>query len=164
MISLDSPRWEELDREIPESLRLLESFPEHNDYTDEPWFTLWSKLAHQGDVDSASFAAVPHIVRILEGDPSKADWQFFGFPAWVEVCRQRKSVPIPADLEADYFDSLNRLRSLAAGALSESRDETFVRGALSAIAAANGQVELANAIQELSREVLSDFPDWLQNR
>jgi hypothetical protein len=27
---------------------------------DEPWFSPWSALAHQGDVYSASFAAVPH--------------------------------------------------------------------------------------------------------
>ena len=170
MIPLESPRWAELKTaygsagDIPALLRSLEFFPEHKDNRDGPWFSLWSALAHQGDVYSASFAAVPHIVRILESDPRKADFQFFAFPASVEICRQRKSVLIPADLEADYFDSLKRLPSIAATALADSRDETFIRAALSAIAAATGQVEMAEVILDLSPDVLPKFREWIENR
>ena len=170
MLSLDSPRWDELNHaygsagDIPALLRQLDSFPTYSGYRDEPWFSLWSALAHQGDVYSASFAAVPHVVRVLASDPIKADFNFFAFPAWVEICRQRKSVAIPSDLEADYFESLSRLPSLAAVALSESRDETLVRCALGAIAAASGHVELADAIQELEPTVLSEFREWLETR
>jgi hypothetical protein len=69
-LPLDSPRWSELDHAygkaagIPALLRHLESFPPSSP-DDEPWFSLWSALAHQGDVYPASFAAVPHVVRAL---------------------------------------------------------------------------------------------------
>jgi hypothetical protein len=46
MILLDSPRWDELNHaygsagDIPALLGVLESFPENNDYRDEPWLFL----------------------------------------------------------------------------------------------------------------------------
>src|SRR5690349_8746997 len=104
MISLDSPRWSELSHaygnasDIPNLLRRLEDVPS-SEGEKEPWFSIWSSLAHQGDVYPASFAAVPHVVRILSQDPSKADFSFFHFPAWVEICRQKKVVTIPEELE-----------------------------------------------------------------
>jgi len=170
MLALDSPRWDELNHaygsagDIPALLSQLDSFPKSNGYRDEPWFSLWSALAHQGDVYSASYAAVPHVVRVLATDPTKADFNFFGFPAWVEICRQRRSAAIPPDLEADYFESLSKLPSLAAVALPVSRDETLVRSALCAIAVAIGCVELGDAIQELNPTVLSEFKEWLETR
>ena len=73
VLALDAPRWAELRTaygaagDIPEMLRDLESVPNSKDYRDEPWFSIWSALAHQGDVYSASFAAVPHVVRTRVG-------------------------------------------------------------------------------------------------
>lgn len=67
MLNLDSPKWSELDHaygkasDIPDLLRQLETIPNPDDNS-EPWLSLWSSLAHQGDIYSASFAAVPHIV------------------------------------------------------------------------------------------------------
>jgi hypothetical protein len=51
---------------------------------------------------SASFAAVPHVVRALSNAPTKADSSFFNFPAWVEICRQKTTTPIPEDLRQAY--------------------------------------------------------------
>ena len=54
-LPLDSPRWPELNHaygkasDIPALLRQLDSFPPSGP-DDEPWFSLWSALAHQGDV------------------------------------------------------------------------------------------------------------------
>jgi hypothetical protein len=59
----------------------------------EPWFSLWSSLAHQGDVYSASFAAVPHVVHALSTAPERADASFFQFPTWVEIYRQKTRTP-----------------------------------------------------------------------
>jgi hypothetical protein len=121
-------------------------------------------LAHQGDVYSASFAAVPWIVHFLSTDPLKSCWDYFGFPAWVEVCRVKTSVPIPPDLEADYFAALKRLPSLVEPALRIERDEVFLRSILSAIAASKGQHLLAEAILELDPEVAGEFMEWAENR
>src|SRR5215475_8916129 len=100
MLSLDDPRWSELQHaygvasDIPALLGQLADLPcSHGNA--EPWFSLWSALAHQGDVYSASFAAVPHVIAALAIDPSKADAGYFHFPAWVECCRARKQVSIP---------------------------------------------------------------------
>src|SRR4051812_18724264 len=123
MLSLASPRWSQLKHaygsaaDIPPLLRALESLPA-SDGEKEPWFTLWSALAHQGDVYPASFAAVPHVVRALSTDPERADSTFFHFPAWVEVCRHRKNVAIPQDLSDAYFKALAQLPALVAAAAS----------------------------------------------
>jgi hypothetical protein len=62
----------------------------------DPWEAIWSALAHQGDVYSASFAAVPHVVAALEQDPAQAGSSYFQFPAWVEICRVKNDLePLP---------------------------------------------------------------------
>src|SRR5215213_10250912 len=165
MLSLESPKWSELVHaygeasDIPNLLHQLEAMPPSNDKT-EPWFSIWSSLAHQGDVYSASFAAVPHVVRILAQAPDKADFSYFQFPAWVEICRQKKSVLVPKDLESDYFSALQRLPSLVAAAANREWNEAFLSSALSAIAAAKGYGTIAEAIQELNSIAADQFLEW----
>ncbi|HEX3912895.1 MAG TPA: hypothetical protein VHW71_05265 [Steroidobacteraceae bacterium] len=72
MLPLDSPQWAELSHaygaagDIPQLLKQLTNFRRAT-VDKEPWFSLWSALAHQGDVYSASFAAVPHVVAAIGG-------------------------------------------------------------------------------------------------
>ena len=119
MLSLDSSRWSELEHaygkasDMPELLRQLTTLPAAEG-EEEPWFSLWSALAHQGDVYSASFAAVPHVIAALASSPASADSTYFQFPAWVEICRARKEVAVPQDLAPAYFGALSRLPSLVA--------------------------------------------------
>jgi hypothetical protein len=97
MLELDDPRWGELRHaygfasDTPGLLRRLES-GSTSAGRDEPWFTLWSSLAHQVDVYPASFAAVPHVIRVLASAPTTSDVSFLHFPSWVEICRQRNHV------------------------------------------------------------------------
>ena len=169
MLSLDSPKWSELVHaygaatNIPELLRELEQMPPYEG-ENEPWYSMWSALAHQGDVYSASFAAVPHVVRILAQAPDKADFSYFQFPAWVEICRQKKSVAIPDELQADYFAALRQLPELAARAADREWDEALLICALSAIAVAKGYVKIAEATQELSSSGAEEFLQWLFSR
>jgi hypothetical protein len=166
MIALDSPRWSELEHaygaagNIPPLLRQLEGFPDQTRYDEEPWFTLWSALCHQGDVYSASFAAVPHVVRVLANDPLRAQFCFFQLPAQVEICRRRKEVAIPADLQEAYFVALSQLPSLAGAASAREWDSDFLCCALSAIAAAKGFPSIAETAQELTPEIASKFMEW----
>jgi len=162
MISLESPKWSELVHaygaasDTPGLLRQLETMPPFDGET-EPWFSIWSSLAHQGDVYSASFAAVPHVVRILAQAPGKADFSYFQFPAWVEICRQKKAVPIPKELESDYFSALMRLPSLVAMAADREWDDVLLSSMLSAIAASKGFGSVAEAVQELNSSVAEEF-------
>lgn len=54
-LPLDSARWATLEHaygkasDLPAMLRQLDALPEAIG-NEEPWFSLWSALAHQGDV------------------------------------------------------------------------------------------------------------------
>jgi hypothetical protein len=165
MLTLDDPRWSELGHayglasDTPDLLRQLEAFPKAEG-RDEPWFSLWSSLAHQGDVYPASFAAVPHVIRILAKAPETIDYVYFQFPAWIEICRQQKKVPIPDDLKVPYFSALGQLPSLVAAAATREWDEELLGCALSAIAAAKGYGTVAEAVMELSPAIADDFLKW----
>jgi hypothetical protein len=121
MLSLDSPEWASLEHaygsasDIPDLLRQLATLPS-SEGNAEPWFSIWSALAHQGDVYTASFAAVPHVVRFLATGPAAASFVYFQFPAWVEICRQRHGLTVPDDLSSDYFTALKMLGSLVCAA------------------------------------------------
>lgn len=169
MLSLDSPKWSELNHaygaasDIPNLLRQLKTDPS-SDRDKEPWFSLWSALAHQGDVYSASFAAVPHVVQALKQTPNEVDFTYFQFPAWVEVCRQKNAVEIPNELKEPYFQALSELPSLVVAAANREWDSNFLCCALSAIAAAKGFGSVAEAVQELNPEVAEEFMEWFFNR
>ena len=164
-LPLSSARWKELRHaygaagDIPALLEQLQDLPE--DAPDaEPWFTLWSSLAHQGDVYDASFAAVPHIVAVACSDPANAPASYFHFPAWVEICRAKNGLPVPPDLAESYMAALAKLPELIAAASHKPWDEEFLPVALAALAVAKGQPEIAEAALELSRDTARRFLDW----
>jgi hypothetical protein len=166
LLALDSHRWSELQHaygaasDIPDLLRGLDSLPDSVNEA-EPWFSLWSALAHQGDVYSASFAAVPYVIKALATAPTKASATYFQFPAWVEICRSRTNAAVPDDLLPAYSEALDRLPELVAAAAARDWDSDFLACALSAIAAAKHFPTVAEAAQELTPAVAKDFIDWL---
>lgn len=166
MLSLDSPRWSELTQAygsatgIPALLRQLESSPGGQHYTSEPWHSLWSALCHQGTVYSASFAAVPHIVRAAASNPLQAGVDFFQLPACIEIARHRNRANVPADVAESYFESIAELPGLVGAAAARDWDADFLLCALSAIAAAKGFPDVAEAALELNPEVASQFLEW----
>lgn len=168
-LSLNSPRWGELTHaygqasDIPALLQELVTVPP-SDNDREPWFSLWSALAHQNDVYSASFAAVPHVIRVLATSPSTADFSYFQFPAVVEAWRQQKSVAIPEDLQANYFAALAALPLLVAQAADREWDGDFLACALSALAAAKGFGKVAEAVLEMTPNVADEFMEWFHSR
>lgn len=155
MLSLQSGRWSELEHaygkaaDIPALLAQLQTLPKSEGEA-EPWFSLWSALAHQGDIYSASFAAVPHVVAALAAAPNEADESYLQFPAWVEICRAKQRVEIPEDLKTAYFESLARLPGLIAQAAARQWEPGYLACALSAIAAVKGQHAIAEAVLEMS--------------
>jgi hypothetical protein len=169
LLALESNRWSELHHaygaasDIPALLSQLNALPESSG-TAEPWFSLWSALAHQGDVFDASFAAVPHVVCALAANPAQADSVYFQFPAWVEICRKKQGIEVPCELAVSYFDALARLPALVAAASTREWDADFLQFALSAIAAAKGHPLVAEAVQELSPEVAGEFMEWFVER
>jgi hypothetical protein len=166
MLSLHSARWLQLQHaygraaNIPQLLERLRELPQ-SDGEAEPWFSLWSALAHQGNVYSASFAAVPHVVAALAIDPARADASFFQFPAWVEICRVKNGVQIPEDLKASYLEALASLPRLVAQAAASAWEPGFAACALAAVAVAKGQHAVAEAVLEMSSpEIAREFIEW----
>ena len=165
MLELGSPRWRELHHaygpadDIPALLAQLSDLPKSENES-EPWFSIWSALAHQGDVYPASFAAVPHVVSALENDPVNADQAYLQFPTWVEICRANNSTPVPDDLIGAYQQALAKLPSIVAARSVRPWDDSETQVALAAIAAAKGNVAVAEAALELTPETAQKFMSW----
>lgn len=165
MLSLDSPRWSTLTHaygdasDIPNLLRQLEHLPS-SEGDKEPWFSIWSSLAHQGDVYTASFAAVPHVVAFLASSPARADFSFFQFPAWVEICRRKQDISIPGDLAPAYWAALAELPALVAKAAESDWDESKLSCALAALAVAKGFPSVGEAVLEINSEIAEQFLQW----
>lgn len=166
MLPLDSPLWNQLTHaygsaaDVPPWLEQLKQLPSSAGNA-EPWFSIWSALAHQGDVFVSSYAAVPHVVEALAIAPEKADSSYIHFPAWVEICRAKGGPPIPAELESSYFAALRRLPSLVAAAASRNLEPEFVGCCMAALAAAQGQPAMAEAALELNPELAEQYLEWL---
>lgn len=89
MPALDDPGWQQLHGGYrrpydvsPVLVRLAAG--------EDTWPELWENLHHQGDVGEASYAAVPHLVRIVK-DSGRRDWNLYGLVALIEIERHRKS-------------------------------------------------------------------------
>jgi hypothetical protein len=170
VLSLDDPRWSHLTHaygsavDIPPLLRQLSNFPSSQNCKDEPWYSLWSSLCHQGDVYSASFAAVPHIIMAAAADPKRVSYSYLLLPASIEIARVKGAVPIPEYLDTPYFQSLAIVPGIVAGASGEKWDEDFCSSALAAIAAAKGHSSMAEIIRELDCDAIPAVLKWLQSR
>jgi len=67
-------------------------------------------------------------------------------------------------LSEAYYAALNRLPNLVAKAAVREWDAGFLQCALLAIAAVKGEPEVAEAAQELSPDVASEFLVWFYER
>lgn len=170
MLSLENPKWNELSHaygnasDIPALLRQLASFPAETSSNDEPWFTLWSSLCHQGDVYSASFAAIPHVIAALASNPQAASFNYFMLPASVEVARVQTGFTVPPDLELAYFESLKQLPTLVAAVARPGWEEPLSTSALAAIAAATGKHKIAELLLFLEPDLIPEVIEWVQSR
>jgi hypothetical protein len=106
---------------------------------DEAWDELWDNLHHQGDVGTASYAAVPELVQIAN-EENPTDWRPFALVATIEECRLNGSnPPLPSAIEAAYFSAWTSLAQRASALYLESKDELLDRALLSVLAFAKGQ-------------------------
>jgi hypothetical protein len=163
MLPLDDPRWSELKGgyKVPydpsDALRRLES-------GEDVWNELWQELHHQGDVGEASYATVPHLVRIAKSLPHR-DWNFYGLISTIEVERHRKSnPPLPSWLAQAYVEAMRDLLELAFSDLRSVEDRVTIRSLLGAIALAKGDLKLGALISHSDdseiNEVLEQYDAW----
>jgi hypothetical protein len=160
MLPLDDPRWKDLRHaygdaaDIPGVLRTLASStgPKAN-YQDEPWSSLWSSLCHQGDVYSASYVAVPHIVQIASEARGPIDFSFFQFPAEIEVARKTGRGPdIPQAFADDYHRAIARLMGIISLHQNEPWDRSMLLSVSAAQAVVKGHIDVAEALLNLDAD------------
>ncbi|MDJ0973509.1 MAG: barstar family protein [Planctomycetota bacterium] len=152
MLPLDDPRWQELQGAYrapydprPALLRLAT-----DDRTEAAWKELWDALHHQGNVDVASYAAVPHIVRILAAR-NVPDWHPYALVSVIELERHRPSNPaLPDWLQEGYEAAWLRLMGLALYELEGVDDPLVSRCILGALAVAKGLHARARLFLDMS--------------
>ncbi len=165
MLSLDDARWSALSdaygasSNVPKLLADAEKLPEDRD---EPYFSLWSALCHQGDVYSASYAAFPHLVRIVESNTDEFRWTLLLLAHAIEVARSAgRGPPVPDDLIGSYENALARIPAIASRLLSKDMGEEELRVILAACASAKGFPRVGEAIAELTPDVTKRLlEDW----
>ena len=169
MLELTEQVWEKYDHaygvasDIPQLLKDLSDYPRNENNKCEPYFSLWSCLCHQGDVYQASYAAVPHIVDLLQVGPADAALDFYLLPVCVEIARQKGRGPlIKSELETDYRNSFGTLLNCVPRASSSAAGYGSVLSAT--VAVCNGQHELAEVDLELDEDVIKEFWSWFNER
>ncbi|MBE7557336.1 MAG: hypothetical protein HS126_40380 [Anaerolineales bacterium] len=160
MLPLDSPKWSELHHvygqasDIPSLLRQLKTAPPPEKYNSPPWGALWSSLYHQRDVDTASYAAVPHIVSIAVTKPIRERIHHISLVGTIEINRHLdKAPPIPDFLREAYFDALKQIPKLVLECLELDWEDYEYKALFSALVAVRGKVAFGEAISELDDAV-----------
>jgi hypothetical protein len=97
MLNFNDQRWEHLTGgfKIPFDPRPCLRQIESTQNTDDARKELWEELHHQGDVGSASYAAVPELVRFHRMGGA-ADWNLYAIVAiidWLELNRRIQKCP-----------------------------------------------------------------------
>ena len=140
MLSLDDRRWENFSGgyRVPFDPRPFLLKLEAQKETGAAWHELWEGLHHQGDVGEASYAAIPHLVRIYRQNGVRS-WDTYAIVAVIELARDNGNNPaVPDWLAEDYFRSVRALAEVGATEILVEKDPEFVRAALSVLAVAAG--------------------------
>ncbi len=167
MLPLNDKRWMELRHaygkanDTPDYIKQLHDDPSpRRDYKDEPWFSLWSSLCHQGDVYEASYAALPHIVDVACNSSGSIDLGFFLLPASIEIARKNQHGPkVPEYLSEAYHSAIERLNECVAMHRNESWDQYMLIAAFSAQAVSKGHHRVAEAILNLDDSLIDRLID-----
>jgi hypothetical protein len=140
MLRLDDDRWNDLTggyRTKCDPRPLLAKLEAGQDIA-AAWRELWDELHHQGDVGEASYASVPHLVRIHRNHGS-ADWNIYAIVAVIELARKGGNNPeVPKWVEEDYFRAIQELAEIGTTEVMSTEDADTIRAILSVIAIARG--------------------------
>jgi hypothetical protein len=138
--------------DIPVLLERARNAPAPETYRDEPWFSLWSSLCHQGDVYTASYAAVPELIEIAvaRAAETRVAWACLRLAGTIELERalpEGAAPPaIPPDLAREYAAALHRGAELASRQLAGTSDRELQRGFAISYAAFRGDVAEARRL------------------
>jgi hypothetical protein len=158
MLDLTSPRWTTLRHaygpaaDIPDLLDHLRRLPGEEswhwqDWEAEPLASLAAALVHQSDVYPASYAALPHLVAIVQNLPPQNRIVCLNLICCVAMGAQEEGAcRIPPDMEQAYFQALEIATDLILDCLRlDWRDDDY-KVLLSALVAVRGHGKLAQSL------------------
>lgn len=157
MLSLDDERWKDLSGgyRIPFDPRPLLLKLESNAHTQDVWDELWADLHHQGDVGEASYAAIPHLVRIYSNHGA-LDWNTYAMVGIIELARDQGTNPdVPNWLKEDYFKAIEELARIGCREIVAAQDLDDIRAILGILALAKGARTHARFLLHYSEEELT---------
>ena len=142
MLSLDSPKWEDLRAngdamEIPLLIRRLQHTAAMDEFK-HLWLNLWETIFHQYDVYTASYAALPHLVDMVIKLPHIEVPFYAGSIGMIAAVAHREHVDcILPSLQPAYITALQKaaeflITLLPSPGWGES-DYTLLCGALAAV-------------------------------
>ena len=134
--------------DIPALLQKIENFPAETDWQSEPWFSLWSALYHQGDIYSASIAAVPQIVFVLSQAPNKATLGFYLLPTSIAIADNANPIDVRAAVRESFTRAVATLGAIAASELPSIVDEHLAMAAQAAVLISHGDFQQAAELLE----------------
>jgi hypothetical protein len=156
MLTLEDPRWTGLrgGYRVPYDPRPALAALEASNPPAAAWKELWNELHHQGDVDEASYAAVPHLVQI-HTRRGVADWNTYALVATIDDARrltQRANPSLPPWLAESYAAALRELAAIGLWDFRYATDATLVSSILSILAIEKGQPFLGRIAIDFSDE------------
>ncbi len=164
-MDLDDERWAQFSGgyRVPYDPRKALRSLELDEDVEAAWQELATELYHQGDVGEASYAAVPHLVRIHE-QRGVADWNTYALLAMIEEARQIGENPVlPADLRESYDQAWRRLVQVGLKELDAAEEPLLVSCIIAVIAMGKSQFNLgrfAVLFDEDERKRLFDEAIW----
>ncbi|KFL35707.1 hypothetical protein [Arenimonas donghaensis] len=132
--------------DVPARLEQIHSFPAETDWQSEPWFSLWSALYHQGNIYSASLAAVPFIVSAMSATPSRATLSFYLLPTSIAVADHINPVDVPREIRRSFAESLYTVGTLAKAELPSISDANISTAARAAALVSEGSYQQAGEL------------------
>ena len=153
-MNLDDTRWAQLGGgyRVPTDVRPLISQLESGKDPAAAWTALWDELHHQGDVGEASYAAVPHLVRIHR-QRGVVDWNTYAMVATIELARGRGGNPeVPSWLEDEYSRALAELAQIGLRELAEAEGEEAIRCILAILALWKGARTYGRLLSDFSED------------
>jgi hypothetical protein len=159
MLSLDDNRWNNLTGgyRIKFDPRPLLAKLESEQNRETAWHELWEELHHQGDVGEASYASVPHIVRIHRTS-GIVDWNTYAIVAIIELARGKgKNSEVPTWLEDDYHRAIRELAEIGVADIWRTDEPETVSAILGVIAIAKGLRTHGRFLVEYSEAELLDI-------
>lgn len=153
-MEFDDPRWTGLrgGYGIPYDPRDVLRALEANDDVPAVWQELWNELHHQGDVGEASYAAVPHLVRI-HAVRNVADWNTYALVATIELCRLAGRNPaLPPELRGAYEAAWRRLVEIGLGELNQAAQPELIGSIIGVIAIAKGLPAMGRLVVGLTED------------